>query len=212
MKKTFFIQSKRYVSFEESKMLKILNNIQAGIESKDTQSSRWRIDSIGENFLTVLVISLSKGSCYVDFSDFITRKSAVLNIHNSTDHKCLLFSILAETFFNVLLPTCKENPNSYSMHINKLDTSTLRFPQKLVSRTLKFKKANNLIVNVYTCEDKIILPVRVSSLIDQIHSQFLQSSKDLAITNKNIGSFTDSLIGQNCDDRFVNHKIFSLLF
>ena len=35
MKQLIHIQSKRYASFEENKMLKILNDLQAGIENKD---------------------------------------------------------------------------------------------------------------------------------------------------------------------------------
>ena len=86
---TFYIQSKRYASFEENKMLKILNDLQAGIENKDTQSSGWRINSIDEVFLNSSIYKPLKGSCYTELPEFITRKNAVLNIHNSTDHKCL---------------------------------------------------------------------------------------------------------------------------
>ena len=58
---TFYIQSKRYASFEENKMLKILNDLQAGIENKDTQSSGWRINSIDEVFLNSSIYKPLKG-------------------------------------------------------------------------------------------------------------------------------------------------------
>ena len=203
---TFYIQSKRYASFEENKMLKILNDLQAGIENKDTQSSGWRINSIDEVFLNSSIYKPLKGSCYTELPEFITRKNAVLNIHNSTDHKCFLISVLAALY---AASSCKENPNSYSMHMSKLNISMLKFPQRIDSSILKFEKANNLIINVYTCEKELILPLRVSPLIDKIYLPFLQSIKDLAITSENIGSFTDSLKSLNSHDRLVNLFLYS---
>ena len=163
-------------------MLKILNDLQAGIENKDTQSSGWRISSIDE----VLLLNSSvykplEGPCYTELPEFIAHKNAVLNIHNSTDHKCFPLSVLAALY---AASSCKENPNSYSMHMSKFNISMLRFPQRLNSSILIFEKANNLIINVYTCENELILPLRVSPLIDKIHLPFLQSIKDLAITSE----------------------------
>ena len=203
---TFYIQSKRYASFEENKMLKILNDLQAGIENKDTQSSGWRINSIDEVFLNSSIYKPLKGSCYVELPEFITRKNAVLNIHNSTDQQCFLFSVLAALY---PASSCKENPNSYSKHMSKLNISMLTFPQRVDSSILKFEKANNLIINVYTCEKELIVPLRVSPQIDKIYLPFLQSIKDLAITSENIGSFTDSLKSLNSHDRLVNLFLYS---
>ena len=158
-------------------MLRILNDLQAGIENKDTQSSGWRINSIDEVFLNSSIFKPLKASCYVELPEFITRKNAVLNIHNSTDHKCFLFSVLAALYAT---PSCKENPNSYSKHLSKLNRSMLTFPQRINSSILKFEKANNLIINVYTCEKELILPVRMSPQIDKLYLPFLQSIKDRA--------------------------------
>ena len=85
----------------------------------------------------------------------------------------------------------------------------LIFPQRVDSNILKFEKVNNLIINVYTCEKELILPVRVSPVIDKIYLTFLQSIKDLAITSETIGSFTDSLKSLNSHDRLVNLFLYS---
>ena len=133
-------------------MLKILNDLQAGIENKDTQSSGWRINSIDEVFLNSSIYRPLKGSCYTELPEFITRKNTVLNIHNSTDQQRFIYSCIAALY---AASSCKENPNSYSKHMSKLNISMLKLPQRLDSSILKFDKSNNLIINVYTCEKRI---------------------------------------------------------
>ena len=67
------------------------------------------------------------------------------------------------------------------------------FPQKLDSNILIFEKANDVIINVYTYEDKNIVPVRVSPLTNDIYLPFLDSTKGLAITGGEVSRSLQNL-------------------
>ena len=68
----------------------------------------------------------------------------------------------------------------------------------------KFEKAKNIIINVYSVENKIIVPVRVSTNIDSIYRPFQNNTKDLAITYENIQEHTKDLLDLNDNKRLVN--------
>ena len=162
---TFYIQSKRYTKFETDRLDNILKDLKNGIDTKNTVGSGWKVTSIDEVSLNISEFAPLKGSSYSELPDF---KNAILNIYNEDD-QCFLHSILAFLF---LRPTDfnKSHYKSYTNLINRLDTSMLRFQQKLSSNIEKFEKANNLIINVYSVENKTIVPVRISTNRFHLHA------------------------------------------
>ena len=199
---TFHIQSKRYSKFEANRINKILKDLQSRIENMYTEGSGWKIASIDEVSLNISEFTPLKGSSYSELPDYIKDKKAILNIYNEDD-RCFLYSILAflypkPTDFN------KANYESYIKFVNKLNTTMLQFPQKLDSNIEKFEKANNIIINVYSVENKIVVPVRVSSNIDSIYTPFLNSTKEIPITDENIQEYTKDLLDLNDNKRLVN--------
>ena len=71
------------------------------------------------------------------------------------------------------------------------------------------KKANNLIINVYTCEDELMVPVKISPLTDSIYTPFLESTKDITITEENMQDYRKDLLDLNCNTRLINPFLYS---
>ena len=99
-----------------------------------------------------------------------------------------------------------EKPESYINYEGDLMTSMLEYPVKINSVLKKFEKASNLIINIYACEDsdQIIVPGRVSSLVDYLYAQFLKSVKDVSVSMENIQRYTKDLQDLHQSKRLVN--------
>ena len=143
---------------------KILQDLQSGINTKDTEGRGWKVLSIDQAFLNISEFTPLTGSSYSEPLEFIKRKNAILNVYNEDD-RCFLFSFLA-----LLYPTetNKSNYQSYEKFTNRLDMSMLNFPVKIDSTIINFEKANLLIVNIYSEEDNNIVIVRISPAIDDV--------------------------------------------
>ena len=85
----------------------------------------------------------------------------------------------------------------------------LNYPQKLDSSLIKFEKVNNLILNIYSCEKKLKVPIRISLLIDGVFTPFLESIKDVPITQENVQEYTKDLLDLNHNNRLVNLFLYS---
>ena len=85
----------------------------------------------------------------------------------------------------------------------------LSYPQQINSNILKFENRNDLIINIFTCENKTIVPVRLSSKIDKIYLDFLNGVKDQSINEDNIREYVNDLIELNHHKRLVNLFLYS---
>ena len=64
----------------------------------------------------------------------------------------------------------RSSPCSYNNYLDKLDVSMLNFPVKVDSSIDECEKLNSLTINIYTLENDIVVPVEISSNLDDEHT------------------------------------------
>ena len=175
----FIIYSRRYARYEQNKKQRILSDLYENIDNKDTEGSGWKITFINKVFLNVTKIVHLKGSSYVELPKWIKNKKAIVNIQNK-DQYCFLYSVLAN-----LYPANdhKNLPSKYKEYFNKIDYSMLEFPVKIDSSIEKFEEANNLSINIYTLENNLIVPIRISSNVDKHYTDIYSEIQKFNVTN-----------------------------
>lgn len=94
------------------------------------------------------------GSSYVDLPVFIKNKKAIINIQNN-DQKCFLYSVLC----SLKTPSKHaQRVSKYKDRLNELKYNEDDMPMD-INKIMFFEKRNNLRINVYTIEDKEVLPL-----------------------------------------------------
>ena len=176
----FKLYSKRYSKYEANKEQRIIADLNEAIEQKDTEGSGWRITAISKVMLNVTRITQLKGSSFVELPTFIRNKHAVLNIQNK-DNRCFLYSVIAS-----LYPTDRNrsSPYSYTNLLDKLDISMLNFPVKVDSSIDEFEKINNLTINIYTLENDLVVPIKISSNVDNQYTNLYNEMLKHDITDE----------------------------
>nr|CAI5829836.1 unnamed protein product [Callosobruchus analis] len=139
----------------------IQNNILTKLEEFQERDSGWSLYEIIQlkinyNSYTPINVGIST---YVEMPKFIQNTKAVLNIQNK-DQNYFLWCIVAA------LNPCVTNSNktsSYSRFSRILKYEGIDFP--IVLKDIpKFEKMNNLSINVFTLEEKEVVPVYLSQL------------------------------------------------
>ena len=100
-------------------------------------------------------------SSYIPLPDWVSNKKAIINIKNTNDNNCFIYSVLCG-----VLDICnKDHPERVSHYYNHL--KVLKYEEKdmpmKVDKIIHFEKRNKLIINVYGLEEKSIYPLYVSS-------------------------------------------------
>ena len=98
----------------------------------------------------------------MDYQKFIQNKHSALKIQNK-DNRCFLYSIIAYLY---PVKINRSSPYSYTKYLDKLDTSMLNYPVKVDSTLDKFEEINNLSINIYTLENELVVPIRISQNVD----------------------------------------------
>ena len=111
------------------------------------EGSGWVLDEILHLDLSIAQYTPVKGSSYIPLPNKLKAKKAIININNS-DNKCFMWSILAGIH---PAKQTAERLYHYQQFQDELDFSGI-FPVP-VNKIGKFKRQNNISVNVSCFED-----------------------------------------------------------
>lgn len=144
-----------------------LDQIMIAFEKYQKEGSNWTLNKILFFDLKIVKYDPLRGSSYIELPKKISGKRGVINIQNTSDHKCFLYSVLA-----ALHPT-KDHPNrvkNYIPYENEINMKGISYPVKIQEIT-KFENLNNISVNVLGFEinkdgELIFFPVRLTKLRD----------------------------------------------
>ena len=101
------------------------------------------------------------GSSYITLPDWISNKKAIINIKNTDDNNCFIYSVLCG-FLNICDKSHPERVSNYKEHLKILKYEEKDMPMK-IDKIIHFEKRNKLRINVFGESDNSIYPLYVSS-------------------------------------------------
>lgn len=111
----------------------------------------------GEVYLNTLKYNPLRGSSYSELPDFVKNSKSIINIKN-TDDKCFLWCAIASRH---LPAKHTDRVIKYKPFLGEFKYDDKDFPMPF-NKIEKFEKANNLTVNVFTVDEKVKIPIRLS--------------------------------------------------
>ena len=117
------------------------------VEAFMGQGSGWVLDRITAIKISFAEFKLLRGSRYIPTSKHLANNKVIINVKNTKDNKCFLYSVAAHTH-----PIDRNNhanmPRHYKDEIKKFDTDGLHFPLPIDEISLFEKKNPKISVNV----------------------------------------------------------------
>lgn len=122
--------------------------------------SGWVIEHILALSLYTAAFKPLSASSYIKTPKWISDTKSVINVQNTHDNKCFMWSVLA----HLCESNCnKEKVCSYRKHITKLNMADITYPVSLKNIDSFEKNNPSISVNVFTpTDEKEILPLRIS--------------------------------------------------
>ncbi|XP_029674784.1 uncharacterized protein LOC115242537 [Formica exsecta] len=119
-----------------------------------------------------------RAGCHIKLPRAIIMKRAVINVQ-SKDNACFAWSVVA-----ALYPAERnaERESSYSHYTTVQNLQGIKFPVT-VNQIKKFELLNDMSINVYSIEEKNIVPIRLSELKRDKHVNLLY------MEDNNVGHF-----------------------
>ena len=127
----------------------LTSSIDKAIDQFNARGSGWILDYVISARVVTCVYRPTQGSTYFETPKGLKQKRAVINIRNTDDQLCFVWSVL-----QAIHPDRHHNylPSSYRRFLGELDLTGLSFPLK-VADVAKFEKLNpNISVNVNSYE------------------------------------------------------------
>lgn len=128
-----------------------LNLIHKNEEAFSDTGSFWSLLEILRLEVYVCKFSPFRGASFIELPEKIKNYYSLINVKNTEDQFCFLYSILAKLY---PVTKGKRDPESYSHLFSKLKYEKFQFPMQ-VEDIEEFEKLNNLSINVYIFDNEI---------------------------------------------------------
>ncbi|XP_076638300.1 uncharacterized protein LOC143350234 [Colletes latitarsis] len=148
--------------------LRVIEPILASLDEFQERDSGWALSRILNSIVNVNKYMPMHAGCVIQLPREIRLKKAVINV-SSTDNACFAWSVVAALYpaeSHVSLAS------SYPHYTTVLNIQDIEFPMTL-NQIKKFEHINNISINVYTIENKKVLPIRVTDKKMERHVNFL---------------------------------------
>jgi len=135
----------------------------------EVEGSGWTVGEFLNLELNIAAYDAISGNSFILTPKSFANKSAIVNVKNTEDDFCFLYSIIAQ-----LYPCQDRNPETvtqYKQYMHILDRTGLEFLMKLVD-IFKFERLNpNFSVSVLyvDADERSFYPVRVTTFRDRLH-------------------------------------------
>ncbi|XP_076638293.1 uncharacterized protein LOC143350226 [Colletes latitarsis] len=148
--------------------LRVIEPILASLDEFQERDSGWALSRILNLIVNVNKYMPMHAGCVIQLPREIRLKKAVINVC-STDNACFAWSVVAALYpaeSHVSLAS------SYPHYTTVLNIQDIEFPMTL-NQIKKFEHMNNISINVYTIENKKVLPIRVTDKKMERHVNLL---------------------------------------
>lgn len=117
---------------------------------------------IHDIYIDIYKVKPLNASSYIPLPDWIAHKKAVINIKNTEDNNCFIYSVLCG-YLGICDKPHPERLSHYKEHLQDLKYNDKDMPMD-IDKIIHFEKRNNLRINVFACDDNnSIYPLYVSS-------------------------------------------------
>lgn len=139
----------------------------SGMESFESNGSGWIIVEVKRIVLTYVSYQPLMGSSFLELPAFIKNTKSVVNIQNNTDEKCFYWCVLAALF------PVNQNPERVTLYErirHTLDFRRVTFPTPI--KDIDYFEEDNptVSINVFTYEEDVIYPLRISQREQAVHN------------------------------------------
>ncbi|XP_076638285.1 uncharacterized protein LOC143350581 [Colletes latitarsis] len=148
--------------------LRVIEPILASLDEFQERDSGWALSRILNLIVNVNKYMPMHAGCAIQLPREVRLKKAVINVC-STDNACFAWSVVAALYpaeSHVSLAS------SYPHYTTVLNIQDIEFPMTL-NQIKKFEHINNISINVYTIENKKVLPIRVTDKKMERHVNLL---------------------------------------
>lgn len=216
-KLNFFINTNTHSLLKEDSRIDFYVNscieIKNKIETQEIKGSGWSFLRPINLTMSQNKYSLFKGRSFLELPKWIADKKAIINVKND-DEKCFKWALLSALY------SVDKDPQRlyhYKKYSNELDFNGIDFPVE-ITKIPKIEKMNNLAINVFTNDEKQIIPLYLSKQKEipenKIIDLFLIKNKDKShyCWIKNINRFLNNELSQNrakfiCRSCFVHFEV-----
>ena len=140
------------------------------VEEFEIRGSQWVLNRIHSLELGINRYKPLRDRSYVPLPSVLANKKAIINVQNKDD-RCFLWAVLS-----ALHPASKDaqRDSKYRQWENEFDEDLfgIEFPVKLTGIS-KFAKRTNMSINVYTFDDKSIVPLEITKDEKEMHIDLL---------------------------------------
>ena len=147
--------------FQGSDLNEIVNGMftqmKTQIENPALANSRIRFHQLLFIDVNFYQFNLSRGSSYLPLPDWLANKKAIISLKNS-DEECFKWSVLAALHY-VEIKSNPERISNLRTFDHNYDWGGLEFPLS-IKGICKFKKKNDIIVNILGVEEKKVYILR----------------------------------------------------
>ena len=143
----------------DDEILEMVHQLNNSIQIVSTGGSGFVVQKINHLDININKFKPIKGSSYIATPAALVGNNFLLSIRNS-DNKCFAYSELAAMFPE---KEHKQRQNKYKPNLHKLNFDNIEFPMSLTD-VPKFKKQNNIGINVFGFEKNKILPFYLSKI------------------------------------------------
>ena len=152
-------------TFSDTDLNEAFQKVYANFEKYIRESSGWILKTVKLLKLHMTSYSPISGSSFLNIPYTLKRSNCILNIKNTEDNKCFVWSVLAKRY----PVNCESNNvNSYNIHEQTLDMCGIQYPVS-ISQIDKFERQNrDYSINVFGYENKTIIPLRISKRKDKL--------------------------------------------
>ncbi|XP_076638287.1 uncharacterized protein LOC143350221 [Colletes latitarsis] len=156
--------------------LRVIEPILASLDEFQERDSGWALSRILNLIVNVNKYMPMHAGCAIQLPREVRLKKAVINVC-STDNACFAWSVVAALYpaeSHVSLAS------SYPHYTTVLNIQDIEFPMTL-NQIKKFEHINNISINVYTIENKKVLPIRVTDKKMERHVNllYLEGANDI---------------------------------
>lgn len=140
--------------------------IKDSIDKFTREGSGWAVERVDSLELLVARYHPLSASSYIPTPIVLSKKKAIINVNNTGDEMCFLWSVLAALF-----PQTRDNHrvSKYRPHMRSVDTSNINFPTSLAD-IQKFERDNpHISINLFCYEESEFFPLRITDVRGRRH-------------------------------------------
>ena len=165
-----FFRSRTYITLSandqnEHDLNEAMQKMYASLESFMREGSGWYLKKVLKLEIHTVIYKPLGGSAYLPIPNSLALGQSILNIQNQDD-KCRLYCLIASLH---PVATEPENPEHYYPYIGEVNMTGINYPVTLQQINKVENQNEFLSINVFTYEEKTIVPLRITEKTQRVH-------------------------------------------